>query len=187
MKTLFAAAASVALLATPALAQDWIVDAEASSVEARMTVFNAPTTASFDQFEATITLDPDALGTASIEAIVYATSGVVRNADGRQISDYQNAMDGTSGLDVANFELVRFVSSSVTATDTGYDAAGRLTIRDFTRDVILSFTLDIDGDRAVANGGFTLSREDLGMTNSSWGNNVSDAVELVIAIEADRG
>ncbi len=186
MKSFLLAAASATLFATPAIAQDWALDTEASSVEARLTVFNAPTIATFDQFDATITLDPDTLDTASIEAAVYATSGIVTNAEGRQISDYQNAMDGSSGLDVGRFELVRFTSTSITATDAGYDAAGTLSIRDLTRDVVLSFTLDIAGDRAVAEGGFTLSREDLGMVNSSWGDNVSDTVELVVRIEADR-
>lgn len=186
MKSLLLAAASAALISTPALAQDWALDAEASSVEARLLVFNAPAIASFDRFEADITLDPDALDSASISAVVYAASGVVTNAEGRQISDYQNAMEGSSGLDVETYEAVRFISSAITAVEGGYEAAGTLSVRDLTRDVVLSFTLDIEGDRAVAYGGFTLSREDLGMVNSSWGDNVSDAVELVLHIEADR-
>jgi hypothetical protein len=56
----------------------------------------------------------------------------------------------------------------------------------WTRDVVLSFTLDIDGDRAVA---WRLHAEpqDLGMVNSSWGDNVSDAVELVPAHRSRPG
>ncbi len=186
MKSLLLAAAAAALFSTPVHAQDWALDAEASSVEARLLVFNAPAIASFDRFEADITLDPEALDSASITAVVYAGSGVVTNAEGRQISDYQNAMDGSSGLNIETYEEVRFTSSAVTAVEGGYEAAGTLSVRDLSRDVVLSFTLDIDGDRAVATGGFTLSREDLGMVNSSWGDNVSDAVELALHIEADR-
>jgi polyisoprenoid-binding protein YceI len=186
MKSLFVSAALAALFAAPAFAQDWALDAEASSVEAHISVFNAPTILSFDRFDATIRLDPDALETASIEAVVYAASGVARNAEGRAISDYQNAMDGASGLDVANYEEVRFVSEAITATAEGYDAAGLLSIRGMEQPVVLSFTLEIDGDRAVADGGFELNRTALGMTNSSWGTNVSDAVELRLHIEADR-
>lgn len=186
MKTLVLAAAAAALFSTPVLAQDWAVDADASSIEARLSVFNAPTIARFDRFEAAITLDPEALETASIEAVVYAASGVVTNADGRQISDYQNAMEGSSGLDIGQYEAVRFTSSAITEAAEGYEAAGTLSVRDLTRDVVLRFTLEINGDRAVAAGGFSLSRQDLGMVNSSWGDNVADAVELVITLEADR-
>lgn len=187
MKALLLAAASAVAFSTSAFAQDWVLDTEASSVTANLMVFNSPVTDSFERFDADITLDPNQLDTASIEAVVYSASGVARNESGREISDYQNALEGSSGLDVANHEAVRFTSTSITATDNGYDAAGTLTLRDVTRDVVLSFTLDITGDRAVAQGGFTLSREDLGLVNSSWGNNIADTVELTLHIEADRG
>ena len=186
MKALLLAAASAVAFSTSALAQDWVLDTEASSVTANLTVFNSPVTASFERFNADITLDPNQLDTASIEAVVYSASGVTRNESGREISDYQNALEGSSGLDIANHEAVRFTSNSIVETDAGYDAIGTLTLRDMTRDVVLSFTLDITNDRAVAQGGFSLSREDLGLVNSSWGNNIADTVELTLHIEADR-
>jgi polyisoprenoid-binding protein YceI len=186
MKMIFLSAASAAVLAAPAFAQDWRLDHDASKVTAEMTVFNAPATANFDRFDADISFDPAALDTASIEATVYAASGVVRNADGRQISDYQNALEGSSGLNVETYEEIRFVSETIVATDAGYEALGTLSVRDVTRQITLSFTLDIAGDRAVAEGGFTLSREDLGLVNSSWGNNIADAIDVQLYIEADR-
>ena len=186
MKLLFVSAAAAALLATPALAQDWALDADASTIEARLAVFNAPTLLSFSQFDADIQFDPDALEAASINAVVYAASGVARNAEGREISDYQNAMEGSSGLDIANHEEIRFVSETITATAQGYEAAGALSIRGIEQPVTLNFTLEITGDRAVATGGFELNRAELGMTNSSWGGNVADTVELHLHIEADR-
>ena len=186
MKTLLLAAASAVAFSTSALAKDWVLDTEASSVTANLTVFNAPVTARFDRFDANITFDPNALESASINAVVYSGSGVARDDEGREISEYQDALVGSSGLDIANHEAVRFTSSSITATETGYEAVGTLTLRDMTRDVVLNFTLDINGDRAVAQGGFTLSRDDLGLVNSSWGDNIADTVELDLHIEADR-
>ena len=186
MKSFLLAALTAGLLSTPVTAQDWTLDTAASTVEARLTVFNAPVIAAFDQFDADIQFDPEALENASISATVFAASGTVTNAEGEGVSDYQNAMEGTSGLDVNRYEAVRFESSSVSATDEGYEAAGTLSVRDVTRDVVLRFTLEIEGDRAVAQGGFSLSRADLGLANSSWGNNVSDAIEIVLQIEADR-
>ena len=187
MKRMFVCAAAAAFLAAPALAQDdWALDAEASSVEAHLSVFNAPAILVFARFDATIRFDPEALDQAVIDAVVYTASGAATNAEGRAISDYQNAMEGASGLDVANYEEVRFISETITETDEGYDAAGTLSIRGVEQPVVLSFTLEIDGDRAVAAGGFELNRTELGMANSSWGANVSEAVELRLHIEADR-
>ena len=185
MKTLLLAAAT-ALLTTPSLAQDWVLDAGASRIEARVNVFNAPAVLSFDHFDAAIRLDPDSLDDAAIEATVYAASGVATNEAGRVISDYQNAMEGASGLDIANHEEIRFVSETITATAQGYEAAGTLTVRGLEQPAILSFTLEIDGDRAVAVGGFELSRSTLGMTNSSWGSNVAEVIEVQLHIEADK-
>ncbi len=186
MKTLLLAAASAALFSTSALAQNWAVDVDNSAVTANMTVFGSPVVARFGDFDATITLDPGALDEASIEAVVYSTSGQVRTADGEQVPEYQEALEGSSGLHIERFDAVRFTSTDIRETATGYAATGTLTLRDMSRDVVLDFTLDIDGDRAVAEGGFTLSRADWGLNNSSWGNNIGDDVELNLHIEATR-
>jgi hypothetical protein len=51
-------------------------------------------------------------------------------------------------------------------------------VRDLSRDVVLELHPRYRGRPRRGEGGFTLSRADLGMVNSSWGDNVSDAVEL---------
>ena len=182
MKRLFIAAAAAALLAAPVAAQDWTLDADASTVRAVVSVFNAEVVADFSRFEAAVALDPDNLETASIEAVVYAASGVIANN-----SDYQNALTGASGLEVSQYETITFTSRDITRSGDGYAAEGALSIKDMTRDVTLLFTLEIEHGRALAVGGFTLDRVDLGMTSSSWDDNVGEQVRVELAIAADAG
>jgi opacity protein-like surface antigen len=82
MKSLLLAAALAALFSTPAFAQDWALDAEASSVEARLLVFNArpsPASTGLKRYHA----GSQRSGQRVDQAVVYAASGVVTNAEGR--------------------------------------------------------------------------------------------------------
>ena len=63
------------LVAAPAFAQDWTVDTETSSVGFETTVSGASVTGAFPDWSADITLDPDNLEAARIEARVLTASG----------------------------------------------------------------------------------------------------------------
>ena len=51
-------------------------------------------------------------------------------------------------------------------TETGYEARGPLTIRDQTLDVVLPFSLDIQGETAKMSGTMDLNRLDFGVGQS---------------------
>ncbi len=186
MRLIAAASLSAALgasaLTAPALAQDWTLDREASAVSFEITIFNAPAEARFTDFDAQITLDPDDLSSARIDASVSASSGAM------DTRDYQQALLSGDGLAPRAHPDLRFVSEDIRATDEGYEAHGVLTVRGMEQPVVLAFTLEIDGGRAVARGGFEVSRSAFGITASSWGaNNVGDTVTVSLHIEADAG
>ncbi|MCC5995396.1 MAG: YceI family protein [Oceanicaulis sp.] len=177
---LTAAALAAGALTVPATAQDWILDREASAVSFQITIFNAPAEARFTDFDAEITLDPDDLSSARIDASVRAGSGEM------DTRDYQQALLSSDGLAPRAHPEVRFVSEDVRATDDGYEAHGVLTVRDVEQPAVLAFTLEIDGARAVARGGFEVSRSDFGISASSWGaGNVGETVTVSLHIEAD--
>lgn len=178
--SLAAALASSAALAAPTSAQDWALDREASSVRATIAVFNTPAEARFTDFDAQITLDPANLAAARIEAVVRTASGAMTTRD------YQQAMLSSDGLAPSAHPEARFVSGDVRPVEGGYEAHGVLTIRDVEEPVVLAFTLEIDGARAVAAGGFDVSRSAFGITASSWGaSNVGETVTVSLHIEAD--
>jgi len=182
---LFTARLATALTASLAIAgsasaQDWALDREASSVRAAITVFNTPAEARFTDFDAQITLDPDNLAEARIDAVVSTASGTMTTRD------YQQALLSGEGLAPSAHPQARFVSDDVRAVEGGYEAHGVLTIRDVEEPVVLAFTLEIDGGRAVAAGEFEVSRSAFGITGSSWGaGNVGETVTVSLHIEAD--
>lgn len=178
MRRLALAFAAAGLLAAPALAQDWTLDRAASTVGFTTTAFGAPVSGAFEDFDAAITLDPDALETARIEASVSTGSGAIGNAE------QDNAMKGRAGLAPEEHPLARFVSEDIRRTDEGYEAHGVLTIKGQDRPQILPFTLAVTDGRAVADGAFILRRADFGVGAAGWGD-VATEVTVVLHIEAD--
>jgi polyisoprenoid-binding protein YceI len=173
--------ATAAILAAPAaFAQDWVLDREASTVGFETTVFGQPASGEFSEFDAAITLDPDDLAGARIEARVTVSSGTMSNRD------YQTALRSPDGLDPAAHPQARFVSDDVSATDAGYEARGTLTIRGQETEAVLPFTLQINGARAVADGEMTVDRSAFGVGGSGWGD-VGEQVTIRLHVEADAG
>lgn len=157
---------------------NWQLDGGASSV--RFEANNAGSTVSgrFETFSATIVLDPDDLSDASIEATVSTPS-----LDGIDDSSIRDALRGSAGLAVSSHPDARFVSSSITRTEAGYEAVGELTIKGNTARITLPFTLDISEGRAVAEGEFVIDRTTFDV-GSGW-DTVREPVTIRLHIEAD--
>lgn len=178
MRRLALALAAAALSAAPAFANDWALDRSASSVGFETTVFGAATRGSFEEFSAEITLDPDNLAAARIDAIVLTASGDMSS------SDYESSLKSAQGLASANSPDARFTSEDIRATADGYEAHGVLTIKDVGFDLVLPFTLEIDGERAIADARFTVDRNTFNVGGSGWGD-VGAQVAIILHIEAD--
>ena len=155
----------------------WI-DFSASYVRFETTVSGGAVTGEFSDWSAEIVLDPADLDNASISARVLTSSGTTGNGqmDSSMLSD--------SGLNPSEYEAATFVSDDIRATDEGYEAHGTLAMAGTARDIVLPFTLAIDGGRAVADSRYTLARADYGVGSSSWGSAAAE-VTLVLHIEAD--
>ncbi|MGJ3232229.1 MAG: YceI family protein [Oceanicaulis sp.] len=179
MRRTLTALALAALTAAPGLAQDWALDRDASTVGFEARAFNSPLTGEFEQFSADITLDPADLSNARIEAVVDTSSFALSN------SQYRQSLASGDGLAIEAHPQARFVSEDIRATDAGYEAVGELTIKSETRPLTLPFTLTIDGDRAVADGSFTLDRANFGVGSGGW-SDVGPSVTVTVHIEADR-
>ncbi|MEQ8406576.1 MAG: YceI family protein [Oceanicaulis sp.] len=179
MRRLLLAAALTAICAAPAIAQDWALDRAASSVEFEASAFNTPLTGAFEQFSAEIRLDPADLAGARIDASVDTSSFALSN------SQYRSNLAGGDGLAVEAHPQARFVSQDIRAVEGGYEAVGELSIKGETQPLTLPFTLEIDGDRAVANAAFTIERASFGVGGGSW-SDVGPDVTVTLHIEADR-
>jgi len=161
-----------------ALAQDWTVDHETSTVGFETTAFGGPVSGEFAAWTAAITLDPADLTQASISASVETGTGSTGSGE------IDDPMLGADGLAPAAHPLALFDSSDIRATDTGYEAHGTLTIRETAQPVILPFTLTIADGHAIADARLTIARSDYGVGAAGWGSTAAN-VTLVLHIEAD--
>ena len=83
----------------------------------------------------------------------------------------------------------RFVSTDVISRGgDNYQARGKLTIREVTRDVTLPFSLRIQNGLATARGTLDIKRLDYGIGRNEWAstNYVADTVTIELTVVASR-
>ncbi len=172
-------------LTTPALAgpQDpWTVDPRASALTFSATQTGAFVNGRFPSWSGNIVLDPAALAGARIEIAIQMPPMTAGN------QDVDSLMKGANFLDVRKFPEARFVATTVAALGGDrYEARGKLTLRDVTRDVVLPFTLAIVDNpaqagtlRATARGKLIIKRLDYGIGQNEWAGTGQVANEVTI-------
>jgi polyisoprenoid-binding protein YceI len=180
------------LLAAPANAgpQDaWTIDPRASSLTFTASQVGAFVNGRFPTWTGEIVLDPAAPAAARID-IKIETPPVTTNNH-----DVDSLLKGPNFLDVQKFPAARFVSASIAAKGgERYEAQGKLTIRDVTRDAVLPFTLAIADDpaqpgrlRATARGRLNLKRLDFGVGQNEWAGIGQVANEVTVDFNVIAG
>jgi len=162
----------------------WRVDDEASRLGFTGTQQGRAFDGSFGEFSADIRFDPDNLDASRISVAVSPRSATTGDAT------RDSTIPGSEWFAVREYPTATFVSEDIHRTaDGAYEARGVLTIKDYAKDIALGFTLDIDGEEAVAEGGVTLVRTDFGLgLDDSWLNaeGVGLEVRVDFRIEASR-
>jgi polyisoprenoid-binding protein YceI len=178
----------------PALAgpQDaWTIDPSKSSLSFNVAQVGSIVSGRFPAWTGEIVLDPAALAAARIDIRIAMPPVTANNRD------VDSLMKGANFLDVQKFPEARFVSSSIVARGgERYEAQGKLTIRDVTRDAVLPFTLTIADDparlgrlSATARGRLILKRLDFGVGQNEWAGTgqVANEVTVDLGVVAGRG
>ncbi|MCB9958003.1 MAG: YceI family protein [Rhodospirillaceae bacterium] len=176
-------AAALALAAGPAAATDWSVDGDTSTLGFIGTQAGSEFTGRFADFTADISFDP-----ADLEAVEVRVVIAVASFDSGSEDRDETAMD-SDWFDAETYPEAVFEVTRVEATGEGtYEAAATLTIKDQTRDVVLPFTLDIDGDTARMSGELTVDRRDYTLGTGDWatGELVGTDVTITIDLSAVR-
>jgi polyisoprenoid-binding protein YceI len=137
---------------------------------------------SFRDFTAEILFEPDDLAGSRL-VVEIATASV---ATGHK--DRDATLRSAAFFDVATWPSATFTSDRlVSRGGDRYEAHGRLTIRDISRDVVLPFQLQIEanaGRRAArATGELTISRLDYGIGQGEWAATKTVGADVVIHIE----
>jgi len=166
--------------ATPALAgpnDPWTIDPAKSRIAFGAEQIGKLIAGRIGSWTGTIVLDPQNLAVARIDIRIdmrSATTGA---------RDVDDMLLGKDFLDVARSPEARFTSDAVTrGSGDSYQARGRLTLREVTRDVTLPFTLRIESGQATARGTVGIKRLDYGVGRNEWAATNYVANEVVINI-----
>ena len=185
------ALACLMLLPFPSLAgpQDpWTVDAKACALTFSVAQVGSIVSGRFPAWTGEIVLDPSSPATARIDIKIDTRPVSTNNRD------VDSLMKGPNFLDVQKFPEARFVSTSISGSGERYEARGKLTIRDVTRDAVLPFTLTIADDpsqpgrvRATARGRIILKRLDYGVGQNEWAATGQVANEVTVDLNVVAG
>lgn len=172
MKNTAAALALGALLLAPALAQ---IDTANSSVVAVSKQMGVPVEGRFRRFTAEVSFDPakPAEGRASVE---IDTASFDLGAE-----EFNRETVKPEWFNAAKFPKATFVTSAIRPAGAGsYEAAGRLTIKGITRDVVAPVSFKAEGGRQVFEGVLPIRRLQFNIGEGEWKDTSTIADEVQI-------
>lgn len=139
----------------------WDVDLSQSTVEFEAN-YNGAFTGKFTAFDAVISLNSDAPEGGEIHAIVDLSSVSTKD------SDVKSNLPTADWFNVAAHPYATFSSTNISALGGGnYSAKGEMTLKGISKPVDMTFSLSIEGDEAMASGGFDLNRMDFNVGSGS--------------------
>jgi len=143
----------------------WVADTAASRLGFTGTLAGGSFDGRFHRFEPDIVFDPSDLAGSRFRVTVETGSADTQDADRDAILKGPEFF-AVERWPAARFEATRFV----TVGDGRYEARGRLTIREVTRDVALPFSFkpSVDGRTATLSGGTGIRRLDFGVGQGEW-------------------
>jgi polyisoprenoid-binding protein YceI len=178
MNRLWLALAALAL-ASPmvALAQasPQKIDASKSRIRFEVKQMNIPVEGAFRKFDATVAFDPAKPQAAKAEFEVDLGSIDLGTPEG------ETEAKRKPWLDVAAFPKARFVASSVKATGPNrFEAAGALTIKGATQNIVAPFTYSESGGTRAVEGQFPLKRLQFKIGEGPWADTDTVADDVLV-------
>ena len=172
MKRIAITLALGAALLAPALAQ---VDAAKSSVIAVSKQMGVPVEGKFRRFSAQVSFDPakPADGKASIEIDIASFD--------LGDTDFNRETAKKEWFDAAKFPKATFVTSAIKPAGAGkFEAAGKLTIKGITRDVVAPVSFKAEGGQQVFEGVLPIKRLQFNIGEGEWKDTstVADDVQI---------
>jgi polyisoprenoid-binding protein YceI len=173
--------AILSFAALPAFAvTNWQINPAASKLTWAVPFNKQPVTGQFDKWTGKIAFDPANLPASSLSISVDLTS--VNSKDANR----DTTLKGGDFFNTATTPTATYTSTAITKTSQGYVAAGNLSLAGVTKPLGVPFTVTINGDKAVAQGKFMLSRTAFGVGKGQWksATEVADLVEVTFTVDA---
>ena len=176
MKTLLLPLALCLAAALPALGQQpRKIDPTGSSIRFVTKQMNVPVEGRFRKFDAIVAFDPARPEATQAQFEVDLGSIDLGNAEG------ETEAKRKLWLDIATFPKATFVASSVRQVALGrYEAAGALTIKGTTQNVVAPFTLADAPTTRTVEGQFALKRLQFRIGEGQWSDTETVADEVLV-------
>lgn len=163
-----------ALAAFPAAAQQKIIPAK-SSIRFVTRQMNVPVEGQFKKFDATVAFDPAKLEATKAEFEVDLGSIDLGNAEG------ETEAKRKAWLNIDVFPKARFVAASIKALGGGrFEAAGPLTIKGMSQNIVAPFTLGEAAGVRTVEGQFPLKRLQFKIGEGPWSDTDTVADEVLV-------
>ena len=149
-------AAALLILFVPALlfAQNYKPTDQGSTIEFVIKNLGMNTKGSFTGLDGRIAFDPKNPGQSSFDVSIASATVNTDN----EMRD--NHLKNDSYFDAEKYPRIRMVSTAIGGNNGHYTFAGKLTIKDKTKDVSFPFIVTPMGDDYIFKGSFTINRRD---------------------------
>ncbi len=161
-----------------ALAGQWTVVPETSSVGFVGTQQGTKFNGRFQTFTANISLDVADPTKGSIMGTVQVDSVNTRD------HDRDASLLDKDWFDAKQYPEAKFESQKITKTDDGYEAMGQLTLKGQTKPATMKFTLDGDMHAAQFSGKMAINRFDFNV-GEGWNDTSWVAQDVAVEIKLD--
>ena len=166
------------LLPGAGFAADWVADPAASKLEFTGSQSGQKFRGRFEKFAARISFDPAQPQAGSADVTIDLASAMTGD------KERDGALPAPEWFDIKKFPQAVFHAASFTAKGgDAYEAVGRLTIRGVGADVVLPFTLKIDGETAHATGHADLLRTIFGIGQGPWATDQIVAFQVGVDVD----
>ncbi len=173
---------TLALIASPVHAADWIVRTDQSKLGFIALQAGAEFEGRFRTFRSDISFDENDLARSRVNIEIDISSVDTENAD------RDRSIVSKEWFDVATHPKALFETVSIKPDGKGaYVADARLTMRGITKAVKLPFKVDISGDQATAAGELSVNRLDFAIGQGQWAATtvVGDKVRIFFDLVSD--
>lgn len=154
----------------------YVVDEAMSTLNFTATQTGAAVEGQFKKFTATIVFADANLAQSKFDVTID-----VKSIDTGE-DDRDDTLRGSDLFAANKFPTAKFVTTSFTKKSNGqYEALGKLTIRDVTKDVRLPFTFTKGAAESLLKGGLTLNRLDYGVGQGEWKDTAYVANEVKVS------
>jgi polyisoprenoid-binding protein YceI len=151
------------------------VDAAKSSIRFVTKQMNVPVEGQFRKFDATVAFDPEKPESTKAQFEVELGSIDLGNAEG------ETEARRKLWFNVDAFPKAKFVASSVKQLAPGkYEAAGALTIKGTTQNIVVPFTLSDAAGARIVEGQFPLKRLQYKIGEAQWSDTDTVADEVLV-------